>query len=56
MRVYMAGGSPIVETSLKNPSIMVSAFVDVKKGKPNTRLAKLMSLRRAAKKGSKKCR
>jgi hypothetical protein len=49
MRIFQAGGSPIVETTLKNPSVICSAFVDVKKGKPNSRLKRLMKLRKKAK-------
>jgi hypothetical protein len=54
MVVYHAGGSPIVETSVKKPSLMMSHFVDVKNGKPCSRLAKLLDLRRKAKKQRKK--
>lgn len=52
--VYFAGGSPIPETSIKKPSLMMSHFVDVKNGKPCSRLEKLLDLRRKAKKRRKK--
>lgn len=45
-----------METTLKNPSIICSAFVDAKNGKPNSRLKWLMKLRKKAKqKRRKKC-
>jgi hypothetical protein len=50
MRIYFSGGSPIVETALKNPSIMLSYYVNVKKGKPDARTKKLLTLRRKARK------
>ena len=49
MRVYHAGGSPICETTLHKPSIMLSFYVDAKSGRPNARLAKLLALRSKAK-------
>lgn len=50
MRVYFSGGSPIPETCLDKPDIMLSFFVDVgKRGLPNTRLVKAMNIRKKAK-------
>lgn len=54
MILYFSGGSPIVETSLKKPNIMPSAAVDVKDGKPGTRLRKLIKARRVYKRKGKK--
>lgn len=45
MRIFHAGGSPIVETSMHKPAIMASAYVDAKNGRPNSRLKKLLALR-----------
>lgn len=56
MRIFMAGGSPIVETSLKRPNVMCSAYVDVKNGKPNSRMVRLMTIRKKAKLKLKKRR
>lgn len=50
-----SGGSPIVECNLEAPAIMLSAYVNVNKsGKPDSRLRRLMKVRRLAKKGKKK--
>jgi hypothetical protein len=50
LRIYFSGGSPIPETSLDKPDIMLSYYVDVgKRGLPNTRLVKAMNIRKKAK-------
>lgn len=50
MRFYFSGGSPIVETSLSKPSIMLSAYVNARKWKPDSRMKKLLKLRKKARK------
>lgn len=54
MIVYMAGGSPIVETTLERPAILLTFLTDVKDGKPNTRMEKLLRLRQKAKRKRRK--
>lgn len=49
MKIYFSGGSPIVETALKNPPIMPTFLTDVKNGKPCSRLARLIEIRKKAK-------
>ena len=57
MIFYYSGGSPIVETTLKDPAIMPSFFVNVdtalkdrkKDNKPDARLRKLFDARRLTK-------
>ena len=54
MIVFHAGGSPIVETSLYKPNVLLTFLTDVKDGKPNTRMEKLLTLRKKAKKKRRK--
>lgn len=49
MRIYLSGGSPIAEVTLKNPDIMLSKFVDAPKGKPNARMRTILEIRKKAK-------
>lgn len=56
MRIYMAGGSPIVETTLKNPSVLLTFLTDVKDGKPNSRMEILLGIRAESKAKKKKGR
>lgn len=50
MRVFFSGGSPIPETSLKKPDIMLSFFVDGGKGKPNARMKRILKIRKKKRK------
>lgn len=45
MIVFFSGGSPIVETTLPDPAVMLSYFVDVKSGKPASRMRQIMAIR-----------
>ena len=56
MRVYFSGGSPIPETYLRDPSpdIMLSFWVDGKKGKPTARMKRLLKIRRKKKHADRK--
>jgi hypothetical protein len=55
MILYFSGGSAIVETSQKNPAIMLSYFVNVNlaNNKPDSRLRKAIAIRSAKKCKSK---
>ena len=50
MRIFFSGGSPIPESSIDHPDLMLSFFVNVKKGKPDARFKRLMKLRKKDKK------
>lgn len=56
MKVFFSGGSPIVETSLDDPWIMLSYFVNVsrKTGKIDKRMSNILDIRK--KERSKKCK
>lgn len=45
MRLYLSGGSPIPEVTMKKPDIMLSYYADAKNGKPNARMRILLKIR-----------
>ncbi len=53
MIVYFSGGSAIAETGVPDPAIMLSYYVTVKKGKPDKRLRRILTIRKLAKTGKK---
>lgn len=44
MHLFFSGGSPIVETALDKPDVMLSAFVNARNWKPDARFRRLMKL------------
>lgn len=52
MKIFHSGGSPIPERNLDHPSVMLSYWVNVKKGRPDSRLRNILKYRK--KKGKKR--
>jgi hypothetical protein len=48
MKIFYSGGSEIVETTLRKPCVMISAYTHAKNWKPNSRLRNLMNMRKEA--------
>lgn len=56
MIIFHSGGSPIVETTVKTPNLMLSFAVDVKErdNKPNSRLRLILKQKRREKNGKRR--
>jgi len=54
VRLYYSGGSPIPETNMAKPDIMLSMYVDAKNGKPNARMRAIFAAREKAQKEKKR--
>lgn len=50
MILFFSGGSAIAETGIPDPSIMLSWYVTVKKGKADKRLRRILDIRKKARK------